>query len=138
MRAEGATVRSEPVGSYAGDAVNMQSDQVRMDLLTHADEGLHEGGADLAAEQAADLQQSSRWSSASAGLIERTISTISAVNAKDWPIACRICDGRKSPVAHWLVRSVAMRQATPMSAVPRASDPAPIDPSQQGSQAARR
>ena len=40
--------------------------------------------------------------SASAGTMLRTISTTSAVSAKDCPIACRICDGRKSSVAHWL------------------------------------
>ena len=69
--------------------------------------------------------------SASAGLIERTTSTISAVSAKDWPIACRICDGRKSSVAHWLVRSVAIRQAMPISAAPNASTQRAVDPAQQ-------
>ena len=72
--------------------------------------------------------------SASAGLIERTIRTSSAVSAKDWPIACRICDGRKSSVAHWLVSSVAIQQATPISSAAERQHPAPVDPAQQGRQ----
>ena len=33
----------------------MQADEIGVDLLAHAHEGLHEGGSDLAAEQAAGL-----------------------------------------------------------------------------------
>ena len=43
----------------AGEAVDMQADQVRVDLLPHPHEGLHEGGADLSAEQPADLEEAS-------------------------------------------------------------------------------
>ena len=35
----------------------MQADEIGVDLLAHAHEGLHEGGSDLAAEQAAGLEQ---------------------------------------------------------------------------------
>ncbi len=59
--------------------------------------------------------------SASAGWIVCTTSTMSAVSAKDWPIACSTWDGRKSSVAHWLVRLVAIRQAMPIRTVPNAS-----------------
>ena len=35
----------------------MQADEIGVDLLAHAHEGLHEGGSDLAAEQATGLEQ---------------------------------------------------------------------------------
>ena len=42
----------------------------------------------------------------SAGFIDFTASTTTAVSAKDWPSACRICEGRKSSVAQSWVRRV--------------------------------
>jgi hypothetical protein len=35
----------------------MQADQIGVNLLAHTQEGVHEGGADLAAEETAHLQQ---------------------------------------------------------------------------------
>jgi hypothetical protein len=47
----------------------------------------------------------------SAGLIDRTARTTTEVKAKDWPIACRTWEGRKSPVAQSCVRPVASTMA---------------------------
>ena len=48
----------------------MKADQIRVQLLPHAHKRLHEGGADLAPEQSADLEERFRWRSASAGWID--------------------------------------------------------------------
>ena len=47
----------QPIGRLPAEAVDMQADQIGMDLLAHAHESLHEGGSDLAAEQATRLEQ---------------------------------------------------------------------------------
>ena len=60
MRAEGVAIGREPVGRLAAETVDMQADEVGVDLFAHSHEGLHEGGADLAAEQAAGLEQACR------------------------------------------------------------------------------
>ena len=69
--------------------------------------------------------------SASAGLIERTISASSAVSANDWPIAWRICEGQEI-VGGPLTGQVGRDPAG--DADQRAAErqhPTPVDPSQQ-------
>ena len=55
MGADRTGIGGPAVGGGAGDAFDVQADQIGMHLFAHTHKSLHEGGADLAAEQAANL-----------------------------------------------------------------------------------
>ncbi len=52
-----ARIARQPIDRWTASVRDVQPDQVGMHLLTHAHKSLHEGDADLPAEQPADLQQ---------------------------------------------------------------------------------
>src|ERR1700722_11953719 len=57
VRRYSVAIGRQPIGRLPAEAIDMQADEIGVDLLAHAHEGLHEGGSDLAAEQAAGLEQ---------------------------------------------------------------------------------
>ncbi len=59
MRSDDVLVGRQSIDHHWRQAVDVEPDQVRMDLLSNADERLHEGCADFAAEETAQLQQAS-------------------------------------------------------------------------------
>ena len=89
----------------------MQPDEVRIHLLAHPHEGLHEGRSQFRSEQPAGLQHGAEGQhlGSAPDASGRTRPAMSVRN--DCPIAWTICDGRKSAPIQSCVSWPAMKQA---------------------------
>lgn len=119
MGAETAGVGGQPVRSQCRSPCDVLADDVGMELLPDRTKVCMKAVPISPPNRRLSCNRQPIVS-ASTGTMLRTSRTVSAVSAKDCPIACRIYDGRKSAVAQADVISAVMRQAAPTRAVPNA------------------